>query len=99
MPNNNHNICFCEHCCGHRVTDPVSGLLIHGHILGRNKLQEHHHLARIKDTARGTATARLTQGAVIVDDTDNASMEVGSHSLSQPKSRPSIPKTSPEGET
>jgi hypothetical protein len=42
------NICTCEKCSGHRVTDPETGLLVQGRIVGRKEFLEHGRLERIK---------------------------------------------------
>lgn len=42
------NICSCEKCCGHKVTDPATGRLVQGRLLGKNELFEHRRLARMK---------------------------------------------------
>ncbi len=86
------NICSCEKCHGHKVMDPATGLSIQGHILGRNKLLKHRHLARIKQSY-GVATAE-----------DDVSIQVGSHSQGHspiPKSeqKSDTAQLSPEGAT
>lgn len=61
------NICSCEKCCGHKVTDPATGLSVQGRILGRKELLEHRRLARMKQRS----------GVALVDDDadDDASFQ------------------------
>jgi hypothetical protein len=79
------NICSCEKCCAHEVTDPVTGLVVKGCLLGKNELIEHRRLARIKQ--------RFSVGMADSD----ASIPLGSGSNSQ--SHPPIPKSEPNCES
>jgi len=52
------------------VTDPVTGLLVHGRIVGHKEFLEHGRLARIKQ--------RLNDSTITSTVTDDASFQLGS---------------------
>ena len=42
------NICTCEKCSGYRVTDPLTGLLTQGRVVGKKEMLAHRRLEGIK---------------------------------------------------